>query len=166
MKSALPHRWDIFCRVIDNYGDIGVSWRLARQLANECGAEVRLWVDDLHSLRALCPEVDASMVAQPVQGVSVFRLGAAADYPPPGEVVIEAFGCGLPQAYVANMADSALKPRWIILEYLSAEPWVACGRRGITLQARHRWPRRGAILLTRGWRSGRAYSHGRNSCWR
>lgn len=124
MKSALPHRWDIFCRVIDNYGDIGVSWRLARQLANECGAEVRLWVDDLHSLRALCPEVDASMVAQPVQGVSVFRLGAAADYPPPGEVVIEAFGCGLPQAYVANMADSALMPRWIILEYLSAEPWV------------------------------------------
>jgi cation:H+ antiporter len=26
---------DIFCNVIDNYGDVGVSWRLARQLANE-----------------------------------------------------------------------------------------------------------------------------------
>ncbi|MFB4378240.1 elongation factor P maturation arginine rhamnosyltransferase EarP, partial [Pseudomonas sp. LR-1a] len=20
-------RWDIFCRVVDNYGDIGVTWR-------------------------------------------------------------------------------------------------------------------------------------------
>ncbi|WP_187492385.1 elongation factor P maturation arginine rhamnosyltransferase EarP, partial [Pantoea agglomerans] len=22
--------WDIFCTVVDNYGDIGVTWRLAR----------------------------------------------------------------------------------------------------------------------------------------
>ncbi len=28
---------DIFCNVIDNYGDIGVCWRLARQLAHEHG---------------------------------------------------------------------------------------------------------------------------------
>ena len=31
----MPETWDIFCNVVDNYGDIGVSWRLARQLANE-----------------------------------------------------------------------------------------------------------------------------------
>ena len=24
--------WDIFCSVVDNFGDIGVTWRLARQL--------------------------------------------------------------------------------------------------------------------------------------
>ena len=46
MAAMRPH-WDIFCRVIDNYGDIGVCWRLARQLANEFGQTVRLWVDDL-----------------------------------------------------------------------------------------------------------------------
>ena len=34
-------RCDIFCNVIDNYGDIGVCWRLARQLANEHGLAVR-----------------------------------------------------------------------------------------------------------------------------
>ncbi|WP_157072023.1 elongation factor P maturation arginine rhamnosyltransferase EarP, partial [Cupriavidus sp. HPC(L)] len=39
--------WDIFCTVIDNFGDIGVCWRLARQLAQEHGHAVRLWVDDL-----------------------------------------------------------------------------------------------------------------------
>ena len=40
-------RWDIFCSVVDNFGDIGVCWRLARQLAAEHAANVRLWVDDL-----------------------------------------------------------------------------------------------------------------------
>ncbi|WP_296251585.1 elongation factor P maturation arginine rhamnosyltransferase EarP, partial [Pseudomonas sp. UBA4194] len=39
--------WDIFCTVVDNYGDIGITWRLARQLQVEHGLAVRLWVDDL-----------------------------------------------------------------------------------------------------------------------
>jgi len=48
-------RWDIFCSVVDNYGDIGVTWRLARQLVAEQGCEVRLWVDDPARLRAYVP---------------------------------------------------------------------------------------------------------------
>ena len=40
---------DLFCRVVDNYGDLGVCWRLARQLAGEHGVAVRLWVDALAS---------------------------------------------------------------------------------------------------------------------
>ena len=65
LPSAL-RRWDIFCNVIDNFGDIGVCWRLARQLANEHGASVRLWVDDLASFRPLCPELDVACDAQTV----------------------------------------------------------------------------------------------------
>ena len=38
-------RWDIFCRVIDNHGDLGVCWRLAADLGSR-GEHVRLWVDD------------------------------------------------------------------------------------------------------------------------
>ena len=34
-------RCDIFCRVVDNLGDVGVSWRLARQVAREHGKRVR-----------------------------------------------------------------------------------------------------------------------------
>ncbi len=41
-----PEPCDIFCAVVDNYGDIGVCWRLARQLAHEHNLEMRLWVDD------------------------------------------------------------------------------------------------------------------------
>ena len=40
--NTVPRRWDIFCRVIDNFGDAGVAWRLARRF-NELGERVRLW---------------------------------------------------------------------------------------------------------------------------
>ncbi len=30
-------RWDLFCAVVDNLGDIGVCWRMARQLADGAG---------------------------------------------------------------------------------------------------------------------------------
>ena len=53
-------RCDIFCQVVDNYGDIGVCWRLARQLVAEHGYRVRLWVDDLPSFSRLCPQLDTA----------------------------------------------------------------------------------------------------------
>ncbi|HTD91819.1 MAG TPA: elongation factor P maturation arginine rhamnosyltransferase EarP [Burkholderiales bacterium] len=124
MNIHLLRRWDIFCRVVDNFGDIGVSWRLARQLACEHGLQVRLWVDQLSSLRALCPQVDDGALRQMVNGVEVFLWNDGRDFPPPADTVIEAFGCGLPPRYVDAMAALEIKPLWIVLEYLSAEPWV------------------------------------------
>jgi uncharacterized repeat protein (TIGR03837 family) len=121
---AMQLHWDIFCRVIDNYGDIGVCWRLARQLAHEHGKAIRLWVDDLASLAPICPECDASLPAQQVQGIEIrlwtedFITDRVAD------VVVEAFACELPPAYVAAMAAATPKPRWINLEYLTAEAWA------------------------------------------
>ena len=61
----------IFCKVVDNFGDIGICWRLARQLRREHGIAVTLWVDDLHSFRRICPEVDTCADAQQVAGVTV-----------------------------------------------------------------------------------------------
>ena len=118
-------RWDIFCKVIDNYGDIGVSWRLARQLAAEHHAVVRLWVDELESLERLCPAADAALDAQTLDGVEVRRWNDDAAQARPAEVVIEAFACQLPEAYIASMAAAARAPLWINLDYLSAEHWVA-----------------------------------------
>jgi len=120
----VPASWDIFCKVVDNYGDIGVTWRLARQLADEHGLAVRLWVDHPEPLARLWPQVDASLPAQEVAGVDVRRWDAAADKAGPAGVVIEAFGCEPPAEYVARMAGAASAPAWINLEYLSAEPWV------------------------------------------
>ena len=65
-------RWDIFCRVIDNFGDVGVTWRLARQLAAEHDVDVRLWIDDLPSFVRLCPLADANTYQQLQQGVEIW----------------------------------------------------------------------------------------------
>jgi uncharacterized repeat protein (TIGR03837 family) len=119
-----PVSCDIFCNVVDNYGDIGVCWRLARQLANEHGVAVRLWVDDLASFCRLCPEADAALAQQRCQGVEIRHWVVLFPQVEPAHLVIEAFACELPQGYVAAMAVREHKPVWINLEYLSAEDWV------------------------------------------
>ena len=121
---AAPTRCDVFCNVIDNYGDIGVCWRLARQLANEHGLAVRLWVDDLSSFAKLCPEADASLESQHCRGVDVCLWRKEFPEVQPAELVIEAFACNLPDSYIEAMAAQLRQPVWINLEYLSAEDWV------------------------------------------
>lgn len=117
-----PIRCDIFCAVVDNYGDAAVCWRLACQLAIEHGWRVRLWIDDLAPLRQLAPDyaagpADVRLWPNPWPG------------PRPGddtaEVVIEAFACETPPGYVQSMAARERTPVWLNLEYLSAEAWVA-----------------------------------------
>lgn len=121
---AMQAPWDIFCRVIDNFGDIGVCWRLARQLAAEHGLPVRLWVDDLAFLTALHPGVAASVDVQRVDQVDVCLWPEDFPVTDPAAVVIEAFACDLPERYLQTMAHRVPPPCWINLEYLSAEPWV------------------------------------------
>ena len=116
-------RIDLFCQVVDNYGDIGVCWRLARQLAAEHGCEVRLIVDDLGAFRFIAPEIDSAAKHQSLLGVAVVAWRAA-EALIPADAVIEAFACNPPAAYVEAMAQRSPKPVWINLEYLSAEAWV------------------------------------------
>lgn len=116
--------WDIFCTVIDNYGDVGITWRLARQLAAEHGVRPRLWVDDLRAFQAIRPEVDPSLDCQRLAGVEIRRWSDPLPEVAPGRVVIEALACNLPETFIRSMADSRPKPVWLNLEYLSAEDWV------------------------------------------
>lgn len=117
MRST-PPTCDIFCAVIDNYGDAGVCWRLASQLAVEHGWRVRLWIDDPQPLQRLAPD----HANDPVEVRQWSAPWPAVD---PAEVVIEAFACEPPAEYVAAMARRQRKPVWLNLEYLSAEAWVA-----------------------------------------
>lgn len=114
MAATAALAFDLFCRVVDNYGDIGVCWRLAAELAAR-HQTVRLWVDDASALAWMAPAGAA--------GVEVHAWDAAADAQP-ADVVVEAFGCDPPPAFVARMAAAARPPRWVNLEYLSAETWV------------------------------------------
>jgi len=120
----MSDRWDIFCRVVDNFGDVGVSWRLARQVAREHRKDVRLWIDDLTVLKKLRPELDMSLDTQRINGVRVAQAEDEFDADGIADVVVETFGCDPPDAYLHAMAERSPKPRWINLEYLSAEDWV------------------------------------------
>lgn len=130
MGKSLLRTLHIFCHVIDNFGDVGVCWRLSRQFAHEHGLDVTLWVDDLNSLQRLCPAVDPALDRQQIQGVTVRRWTPAIAFSPDDipDIVIEAFACHLPESYVAAMAQRITigkpAPAWINLEYLSAEDWV------------------------------------------
>ncbi|KRB99816.1 hypothetical protein ASE11_09100 [Hydrogenophaga sp. Root209] len=122
-----PMRWDIFCRVIDNFGDVGVCWRLCAQLARR-GEQVRLWLDDPQALTWMAPGaleggwpgIDVLHWTTPLAA----RLGSL----PPADVWIEAFGCEPPaeciDALASRVAAGQPAPVWINLEYLSAEPYV------------------------------------------
>ncbi|MEO5794504.1 MAG: elongation factor P maturation arginine rhamnosyltransferase EarP [Rhodoferax sp.] len=126
MRIEPPLRWDMFCRVIDNFGDLGVCWRLSRNLATR-GQQVRLWVDAPQALAWMAPDgcaaVDVRHWSEPLD-----LRGVA-----PGDVLIEAFGCDPPATYVAMFSEAVHADRsgaatsfraWINIEYLSAEPFA------------------------------------------
>ena len=127
MESSAP--WDIFCKVIDNHGDIGVCWRLAADLASR-GHLARLWVDS--------PDVLAWMAPGALEGrwprVQVLRWDLMLDSAfvaglQPAQVWIEGFGCELPAGLLQHRSSLARPsiqgpvdwPAWINLEYLTAE---------------------------------------------
>ncbi len=118
-------RWSLFCRVLDNFGDAAVTWRLARQLRHEWGAEVRLYLDHVPTLAALVPQCKAGAAVQQLEGVQVVRWDRHTRFAQDAQVVLETFGCDVPPDYIQAMASARPPgPVWINLEYLSAEPWV------------------------------------------
>lgn len=125
-ETLAPRRWDIFCAVIDNFGDIGICWRLARQLAAEHAVPVTLWVDDLASFQKICAEINPDKTLQHVAAVKIRHWSTDINWTtePVAQVVIEALACTIPLAYQQQMALQQQKPLWLNLEYLSAEDWV------------------------------------------
>jgi uncharacterized repeat protein (TIGR03837 family) len=105
-------RWDLFCHVVDNFGDVGVCWRLACDLAAR-GDAVRLVIDDASALAWMAP--------QGAERVEVLSWPGPQE---PGDVVVEAFGCALPAHVIHAMAGCGRRVAWFNLEYLSAEPYV------------------------------------------
>lgn len=123
-SAASKPVWDIFCKVVDNFGDAGVCWRVAALLHQEHGVAVRLWIDRSQTLQAMRPDLDADAARQLLDGVEVIDWSKYSPDPVSAAVVIEAFGCGLPDNYVTAMAGLPRPPLWIVLDYLSAETWV------------------------------------------
>ena len=128
-NKLLPHPicCDIFCAVIDNYGDAGVCWRLARQLAEEYNWQVQFYIDNPAPLALLAPDHAQSPVTVLPWTHAISSSSSMPSNTPhnnPADVVIEAFACMLPEIYIEAMARREKKPVWLNLDYLSAEAWV------------------------------------------
>jgi len=124
--------WALYCRVIDNFGDIGVGWRLAADLANR-GERVRLFADDASALAWMAPGG--------AHGVEVGRWSDARATD--AHVVVELFGGGLPERVAEGIACAPRPPVCINLEHLTAEGYA---RRSHRLPSPR--PARGARFTT------------------
>ena len=115
-------RWDIFCQVIDNLGDIGFCWRLAVDLARR-GHSVRLWLDQPTALQWMAPGLHANVQVMPWPGQAQGG-GPIGQQLELGDAVIAAFSCELDQTTLAALgvrAQAGQPCTWFNLEYLSAE---------------------------------------------
>lgn len=113
---------DVFCRVVDNFGDIGVTWRLVRQLQREHHWSIRLWVDDLKSFQRLEARVHLHALQQVIDHIEIIHWGDPAPDLIPYPLVLCSFSCDLPARYIAQLHQRPAL--WVNLEYLSAETWV------------------------------------------
>lgn len=138
MRKTEPETWIIFCHVIDNFGDAGVCWRLAQQLAFEFNLTVVLVIDRPELLEGFGTNY-TELVNDPA--APSFWCSTAngslrvIDWPSFAEtsfdnqniptVTVAAFACQLPANYrKALAAQLSNHLRWFNLEYLSAEPWI------------------------------------------
>jgi uncharacterized repeat protein (TIGR03837 family) len=127
LKTQKTKSLALFCKVVDNFGDIGICWRFARQLQHEHGIAVSLWVDDLVSFQRICPQVQLASEQQEIAGVLIRHwrdqdgVFPVADVP---DIVIEFFACDIPPGLITAMAACTPRPVWLNLEGLTAEEWV------------------------------------------
>ncbi len=125
MTRPAGKHWDIFCKIVDNFGDIGVCWRLSQQLANEFAINVRLFIDDIHIAHKIIPNLDINKFQQTINQVQIIVWASIeADQLALNkvDVALETFGSELPAKYLQLLSSKTI---WINLEYLSAEGWVS-----------------------------------------
>lgn len=121
----------LFCTVIDNFGDIGICWRLAKELNNRLNMNVILFIDDATTLNWLAP----NFTHEPHIHIKKWQENQWADlnHVPPATIVIEAFACRLPEMVCQKIKQN--QSIWLNWEYLSAEDWAVRTHTMSSLQA-------------------------------
>ena len=125
MNNKSPIVCHLICKVIDFFGDIGVAWRIAKQLKVDFNVEVHLLIDDLLTAQRLIPSIDISFQKQTIDEIFIYRCDFSEDstsLPPPPKFVFNLFNIDLPHIYKTLIKRN--KSKYIAIEYLSAEPWV------------------------------------------
>lgn len=129
----------VLCKVVDNFGDIGVVWRLCCQLSNQIKKEnftskINLIVDDLASFNKICNSVDSNKSFQIVENINIFnwndeKLCYDEFSKNDGEnlsVILEVFQCGRPLWMEKILFEEKLNRtvQIIMIDYLTAEKYA------------------------------------------
>jgi len=119
MNNKSPIVCHLICKVIDFFGDIGVAWRIAKQLKVDFNVEVHLLIDDLLTAQRLIPSIDISFQKQTIDGIFIYHCDFSEDstsLPPPPNFVFNLFNIDLPHIYKALIKRENSK--YIAIEYL------------------------------------------------
>lgn len=121
----IPNSIDIFCDVIDNYGDIGVVYRFSKEIKNLYpNARVRVILnklDELIKINSFAQKINHQNINGVLYIYEEFFKKNFSQYGV-SDIIIEAFGCNIFDEYI-EVAKKQSK-LWINLEYLSGEEWV------------------------------------------
>lgn len=122
----------VLCKVVDNFGDIGVVFRLCRALSElKKNLEIRLVVSNLDSFAKISKGIDSTKTFQEFRGWKVFDWNDSAlckkefSKNPP-EFILECFQCGRPE-WLEELLFSPqfnLNVQIVNVEYLTAESWA------------------------------------------
>lgn len=116
---------DIFCEIIDNYGDIGVVYRTAKELQKIFPeSKIRVFLNRLDEFKKINSQV-LDLPSQNIDGIEYITFDYLRDNANElltAQVIIEAFGCQIPEEYMEIAYDNS--ELLINLEYLSAEDWI------------------------------------------
>lgn len=116
---------DIFCEIIDNYGDIGVVYRTAKELQKIFPkSKIRAFLNKLDEFKKINSQV-LDLPSQNIDGIEYITFDYLRDNANElltAQVIIEAFGCQIPEEYMEIAYDNS--ELLINLEYLSAEDWI------------------------------------------
>ena len=162
----------VLCKVVDNFGDIGVDWRLAKKLKNiNPENTINLICDNLLSFKKICDRVDEKLPFQKLEGINLYDWKAF-DFCY-GEfsglknsrlqVILECFQCGRPDWMEKILFDDELNHtvQIIMIDYLSAEDYAESFHKLQSLTRRGRvkkinfmpgfTAKTGGLIIDEGW---------------
>lgn len=122
----------VLCKVVDNFGDIGVVFRLCRALSElKKNLEIQLVVSNLDSFAKISKGIDSTKTFQEFRGWKVFdwndnALCKKEFSKNPPEFILECFQCGRPE-WLEELLFSPqfnLNVQIVNVEYLTAESWA------------------------------------------
>lgn len=121
------NRITILCKVIDNFGDIGVVYRLCRSLTDvDSSLKINLVISELETFKKMAGETFKNWNIFDWNDAETCTKYFSENLP---TVILQTFQCGLPDwldeiIYRKEFEDSGKLCKILNIEYLTAEKWA------------------------------------------